>query len=77
MHFEIIGQIAHVETIAVGKAIRDLARLEKQYGPGRWHKLKGTAIVKLSDGSVRQAEVHWYEARGIGKKRMKIKRFLD
>jgi hypothetical protein len=77
MHFEIIGKITQIETIAVGNAIRDLARMEKRYGPGRWRKLKGVATVHLSNGSIRQAEVHWYEAHGIGKKRMKIKRFLD
>lgn len=77
MHFEIIGQITHIETIAVGKTIRDLVRLEKRYGPGRWRKLKGIATVRLSNGSTRQAEIHWYEAHGIGKKRLKIKRFLD
>lgn len=77
MHFEVIGKITHIETIAAGKAIRDLARLEKSYGRGRWRKLKGIATVHLPNGSIRQAEVHWYEAHGIGKKRMKIKRFLD
>lgn len=77
MHFEVIGKITHIETIAVGKALRDLARLEKRYGRGRWRKLKGIATVRLPNGSIRQAEVHWYEAHGIGKKRMKIKRFLD
>lgn len=77
MHFEVVGQITSIETIAVGKAIRDLPRLEKRYGPGRWRKLKGIAAVRLTSGSVRQAEVHWYEAHGVGRKRMKIKRFLD
>ena len=73
MYFEIIGQIIDIETIADGQANRDLARLEERYGPGRWRKLKGIAEVRLSNGSVRQAEVHWYEAHGIGRKRMKIK----
>ena len=77
MYFEIIGQVTSIETIAAGRAIRDLPRLEKRYGPGRWRKLKGIAFVRLSNGSIRQAEVHWYEAHGIGRKRMKIKRFLD
>jgi len=66
-----------VETIAVGGRIRDIMRLRKQYGPGRWRKLKGIATVRLENGSVRAAEVHWYEAQGIGKKKMKIKRLLD
>jgi hypothetical protein len=77
MYVEIIGAIDNIETIAVGNAIRDRARLRQQYGPGRWRKLKGTALVRLADGSVRRAEVHWYEAYGIGRKKLKIKRFLD
>ena len=77
MYVEIIGAIDNIETIAVGNAIRDLARLRQQYGPGHWRKLKGTALVRLADGSVRRAEVHWYEAHGIGRKKLKIKRFLD
>ncbi len=77
MYFEIIGTVEHVETIAVGGRIRDIMRLRKQYGPGRWRKLKGVARVRLENGSVRTAEVHWYEAHGVGKKKMKIKRLLD
>ncbi len=77
MHFEVIGKITDVQVIATGKAIRDLSRLEKQYGRGRWRKMKGIATVRLLNGSLRRAEIHWYEAHGIGKKRMKIKRFLD
>jgi hypothetical protein len=77
MPFEVIGKITHIEVIATGREIRDLARLEKLYGPGRWRKLKGIATVRLLNGGLRQAEVHWYEAHGLGKKRMKIKRFLD
>ncbi len=77
MYFEIIGQINDIEIIAVGSSIRDIAQLRKQYGAGRWRKLKGFATVYLSNGNMRKAEVHWYEAHGIGKKRMKIKRFLD
>lgn len=64
-------------TIAVGGRIRDIMRLRKQYGPGRWRKLKGIARVKLENGNLRTAEVHWYEAHGIGKKKMKIKRLFD
>jgi len=77
MYFEIIGEIGNIETIAVGKSIRDIARLRKQYGPGRWRKLKGVATVRLFDGRIKKAEIHWYEAHGIGKRKMKIKRYLD
>ena len=76
MHFEVVGAIQSIETIAMGRAIRDLARLRKQYGAGRWRKLKGIATVRLVDGTIRKAEVHWYEAHGIGARRLKIKRFL-
>jgi hypothetical protein len=77
MHFEIIGAITDIETIAKGDAIQDLARLQELYGPGRWRRLEGIAMVKLANGNVRQAEIHWYEAHSIGRKRLKIKRFLD
>lgn len=77
MNFEILGDIAHIEVIAVGSSIREVERLRKAYGSGRWRKLKGTATISLSDGSTCQAELHWYEAHGIGKKEFKIKRFLD
>lgn len=77
MYFEIIDDIEVIETIAVGGSIRDVMRLQKQFGRGRWRKLKGLAKVRLPDGHIRKAEVHWYEAHGIGKKKMKIKRFLD
>ena len=49
---------------------------EKLYGKGRWRKRKGIARVRLSDGSVHLAEIHWYEATGIGRKEYKIKRLL-
>ena len=77
MNFEIIGEIAVVETIAVGTKIRDLRRLRKSYGKGRWRKMKGVANVRLESGRVRLAELHWYEAHGIGKKEIKRKRYLD
>ncbi len=77
MHFEIIGTIENIETIAVGRRIREIQRLRKQYGSGRWRKLKGIAYIRLTKGSIHKAEVHWYETHGIGKKKMKIKRFLD
>ena len=75
--FDIIGEIVDIETIATGNAIRELARLRKQYGPGRWRKLKGTAMIRLRNGAIRLAEIHWYEAHGIGRKDIKIKRYLD
>lgn len=77
MHFEIVGKIEQIETIAIGGRIREIMRLRRQFGPGRWRKRKGVAEVRLSGGRVRRAEVHWYEAHGIGRKRMKIKRFVD
>jgi hypothetical protein len=77
MHFEIIGNIDNVETIAVGRSIRDIARLRRQYGVGRWRKLKGIATVRLFNGRIRRAEIHWYEAHGIGRRKVKIKRFVD
>jgi hypothetical protein len=77
MHFEIIGKIESVETIAVGGRIRDIMRMRRQFGLGRWRKLKGIARVRTVGGSTRKAEVHWYEAHGVGRKKMKIKRFLS
>jgi len=77
MSFEIVGELENIEVIAYGTAIRDIKRLRKQYGPGRWRKLKGIATVRLFDGTIRKAEIHWYEAHGIGKTKIKIKRFLD
>jgi len=74
--FEIVGEIADVETIAVGSSIREVARLRKAYGAGRWRKLKGIATVCLSDGTICEAEIHWYEAHGIGRKEFKIKYIL-
>lgn len=77
MHFEIIGEITDVETIAVGSSIREIARLRKQFGLGRWRKLKGVATVRLANGRARKVELHWYEAHGVGKRKIKIKRYLD
>ncbi len=77
MHFEIVGEIRNVETIAVGGHIKDIMLLRKQFGFGRWRKLKGVATVRLASGRTRMAQVHWYEAHEIGRKKMKIKRFLD
>ncbi len=76
--FKLVSEITEIEIIAVNKSIRDLARLNRIYGKGRWRKLKGVANVELPSGRIRLAEVHWYEAHGIGKKEMKIKLpFLD
>jgi len=73
MDFSIIGQIGNVKTIATGRSVRALARLRKRYGRGRRRKRKGIATVRLDDGTIHTAEVHWYEAYGIGKKEFKIK----
>lgn len=76
--FKLVGEITNTEIIARGKSIRDLTRLNRTHGKGRWRKLKGIANVELPSGRIRLAEVHWYEAHGIGKKEMKIKLpFLD
>lgn len=77
MHFEIIGEIANEETIAQGAGIREIARLRRLYGRGRWRKRKGTAQIRLEGGETCQAELHWYEAHGIGRREFKIKQFLD
>jgi hypothetical protein len=77
MYFEIVGEITEVETIASGSGINEIARLRKYYGRGRWRKRKGVATVLLPDGTVRTAELHWYEATGLGRKEHKIKRFRD
>jgi hypothetical protein len=77
MHFEIVTPIIQTETIASGSGIRILPLLRKQYGVGHWRKLKGTATVRLGDGTLRLAELHWFEAHGIGKRKIRIKRFLD
>ena len=77
VYFEVVGEITEIETIAVGNAIRDLAQLRKQFGAGRWRKLKGIAHVRLRNGKMRKVELHWYEAHGIGKRKLKIKRYLD
>lgn len=72
-----MGALTEVEPIASGTAIRQLRSLREQYGEGRWAKLKGIGMVRLPDGTIRKAELHWYEAHGIGRRRMKIKGFLD
>ncbi len=77
MDFEIVGEISDVETIAVNLSIRELGSLKAKYGGSRWRKKKGIARVRLNNENVRRAELHWYEAHGVGKKKMKIKCFLD
>jgi hypothetical protein len=76
MWFEILGEISEVVTFASGSGIREIARLRKSYGRGRWRKRKGIGRVRLGDGSVHRAELHWYEAAGIGRKEFKIKHLL-
>ncbi|HLG17819.1 MAG TPA: hypothetical protein VJH03_25480 [Blastocatellia bacterium] len=76
-NFEIIGEISGIETMATGSAIRDIRRLRRLYGRGRWRKLKGVAQVRLASGRIRLAELHWYECHGVGKKEMRRKRYVD
>jgi len=77
VHFRILGAIGAIETIAAGSGLREIARLRKRYGRGRWRKRKGVARVELDDGTVRLAEIHWYEATGVGRREYKLKRYLD
>ena len=76
MWFQLVSDITGIRIIASGSAIRERNRLRKVYGPGRWRKLAGHAIVRLHDGSLHTAELHWYEAHGIGKRELKLKRLL-
>jgi hypothetical protein len=76
MHFTIVGELTEIETIATGSSIRELARLRKLYGRGRWRKRKGIADIRLQDGTGARAEIHWYQATGIGRREHKIKRFV-
>ena len=76
MHFELLGELRDIETFAVGREIRELERLRRIYGTGRWRKRKGLGRLRLADGAVLLAEPHWYEATGLGKKELKIKRFV-
>ena len=77
MDFKVLGRITDVETIAIGNAIREIRRLQRVYGLGRWRKRKGIARVELSSGTIRLVEIHWYEAHGIGRHELKIKDYLD
>ena len=76
MDIEVLGEIESATTIARGRQIRELDRLKRVYGPGRWIKRKGVARVRLPDGSISLAEMHWYEAHGVGKRELKVKRLL-
>lgn len=76
MNFDIIGQIEQIEIIAKGSGIHILQRLQKTYGAGSWRKMKGIAIIQLPDKTKCKAEIHWYEAHGIGRKDFKIKEVL-
>ena len=73
MDFELVGPITEIQPVAIGRGVRERARLCRRYGTGRWRKLKGIARVRLIDGTVHTAEVHWYEAHGIGRRELKIK----
>jgi hypothetical protein len=75
--FKILGPILDVEVIASGTGVRQARRLRRAYGGRRWRKMKGTATVKLEDGTIRYAEVHWYEAHGVGEREFKIKSFFE
>jgi hypothetical protein len=77
MRFEVIGPITGQRTIAVGGRIRGLRRLVAAHGKGRWRKMAGVALIRRLDGSTRLAELHWYEATGIGRRKMKVKHYLD
>lgn len=74
---EVIGDIAEVETISVGRSIRELSRLQRNYGSGRWKKMKGKATIRLPDGMICNAELHRYEAHGIGRRDIKVERILS
>ena len=74
--FKVVGEVEQIEVIAVGRSVRERVRLRKTHGGTRWRKLKGVATVELPDGRNARAEVHWYEAHGIGRRELKIKRLL-
>ena len=74
---QLVGEISDIEMIAIGNRIRDIRRLRRDYGDGRWRKLKGNAMVRLPDGTITKAEVHWYEMSNVGRKEIKVKRFIS
>ena len=77
VRFDLVGPIEQIEAIAVGPGVKVKSFLRKTYGRGRWRKLKGIATVRLRNGQLRRVEVHWYEAHGIGRRDLKIKRYMD
>jgi hypothetical protein len=77
MNFTLLSEFSNIETIAVGDNIREIDRLYKMYGKGRWRKMKGRATMRLANDSIRIAELHWYKAHGIGKKEMKRKKYME
>ncbi|MBI3934823.1 MAG: hypothetical protein HY316_09020 [Acidobacteria bacterium] len=77
MKFELVGPISEVEVIAAGPGVKVRSYLRKAYGHGRWQKMKGVATIRLPNAALRRVELHWYEAHGIGKRDLKIKRYLD
>ncbi len=76
MEFEIVGTMRHIETIATGDGVVIRRYLDRAYGRGRWRKMKGVAPVRLADGTRCDAEIHWFEAHGIGRRDVKLKRIL-
>jgi hypothetical protein len=77
MYFDILDEITRIEVVAIDNSIREIERLRKIYGSGRWRKLKGIATIRLPNGTVAKAELHWYECHGLGRKEIKIKRYLE
>jgi len=77
MWFELLGPISKIELIAAGSSIRDVGRLRKRYGSGRWRKLKGIGKIRLADGTISEAELHWYEAHGIGRRELRVKQLWE
>jgi len=77
MDFEFVGSISEIEPIAVSASIREIGRLRRLYGTGRWRRMKGRAVVRVISGRIRVAEIHWYEAHGVGREEFKIKQYLD
>jgi len=77
MSFEILGEIENIDTIATGRGIRELRRLNRVYGKTTWRKRKGVARIQLADGAIKQAEIHWYDGHGKGRKEIKIKRYME
>ena len=77
VEFKILGPIREIEKIAGGRGVRDRRRLNREYGVANWRKMKGMATVELSDGTICEAELHWYEAHGVGKKEIKFKKPIE